>query len=75
MNTRNHTMHPAKALQTAVFAVTEAHCLNSAHIRGTDITVRMSGASWYIVENGSTMYTRRNRQQAIDTIKQILTGN
>lgn len=66
-------MHPAKALETAVFALASLSSGSTVNIRNTDITVTMKG-SWYYVQNGSTQYSPRNRNNAIDTIEEILSN-
>lgn len=66
-------IHPAKALETAVFTLASLSAGSTVNIRHTDITVTMKG-SWYYIQNGSTQYSARNRMNAIDTIEQILTN-
>lgn len=63
-------MHPAKALQTAVFAVSNATYV-PANIRNTDITVGLKFGR-YLINNAGAEYVRYDRNEAIDTIKQLL---
>lgn len=63
-------MQPAKALQTAVFAVAQA-TYTPSNIRGTDITVGLKFGR-YLINNAGTEYLRFDRNEAIDIIKQLL---
>jgi hypothetical protein len=62
-------MHPAKALQTAVHAVSSATYI-PANIRGTDIQVSYKLGRYYIF-NGATQYNRFDRDEAIELVQQL----
>lgn len=66
----SNQMHPAKALQTAVFAISHATHISES-IRGTDITVLWKHGH-YMIQNGATLYKRFDRNEAIETLQQLL---
>lgn len=72
MHARNYTMHPAKALQAAVIAISEATYIPS-NIRNTDITVGLKFGR-YLINDAGAEYVRYDRSEAIDTIKKLLTA-
>lgn len=63
-------MYPAKALQTAVFAISHATYMGES-IRGTDITVKLVFGHYHI-NNAGTTYNRYDREEAIETLQQLL---
>jgi hypothetical protein len=66
-------MYPAKALQTAVFAIAGATYV-PANIRNTDITVALKFGR-YLINDAGAEYVRYDRDEAIATIKQLLSSN
>jgi hypothetical protein len=63
-------MHPAKALQTAVFAIGQV-TYTPANIRHTDITVYLKFGN-YFINNAGTQYRFFDRNDAISKLQQLL---
>ncbi len=72
MNNRNTTMHPAKALQTAVFTLADVTYANTVNIRNTDIVVSMKFGR-YIINDAGTEWRHLDRTAAIEKLKSLLT--
>ena len=66
-------MHPAKALETAVFSLVDAIDNGETTIRNTNITVKHKLGWYWIIENG-TKGKPVNRINAINTLKQLLSA-
>lgn len=65
-------MSPAKTLQTAVFAISQATYTPSS-IRNTDITVYLKFGRYYINDAG-TVHFRFDRNEAIELIQRLLSN-
>lgn len=65
-------MHAAKALQTAVFAISQI-TYTPSNIRNTDITVYLKFGRYYI-NNAGTVHFRFDRTEAIELIQQLLSN-
>lgn len=66
-------MHPAKALETAVFSLVDAIDNGETTIRNTNITIRHK-LGWYWISEDGTKGKPVNRNRAIDIIEQLLSN-
>jgi len=64
-------MHPAKALETAVFTLAAVRNADSVNIRNTDIVVGIKSGLYWVNDAGKE-YRHLGRHAAIDLLEQLL---